>query len=136
MNSITTKIEEEGEEDFNIEQIVIALENIEKKNLKDDQTIIDWLEKITHPDFKFVDTLVDLILSDLTDHKVIQIIFKIFLKFLYYQREATLYQLQDNAFILKTLISYVLDNDMKMLSGEPFMLIVEICSKCDYKTVK
>jgi hypothetical protein len=123
------------EETYDVEQIVTALENIESQDLKDNPETIDWINKITDPEFKFIESLVDLILADINDHKQIQTILKIFLKFLYYQKEATLNQLQDHPHLLKTLISYVTDNDIKDLSGEPFILIVEVCPKCDYKSV-
>ena len=123
------------EDNFDIEKIVIALENIERDNLKDNVEIVEWINKMIDPDFKFVDSLVDLIDNDLNNHKLIQTVLKIFLKFLYYQKETMLNQLQDNPDLLKTLIKYVSENDIKSLSGEPFVMIVEICNKGEYKSV-
>ena len=114
---------------------ISRVSNIERDNLKDNVEIVEWINKMIDPDFKFVDSLVDLIVNDLNNHKLIQTVLKIFLKFLYYQKETMLNQLQDNPDLLKTLIKYVSENDIKSLSGEPFVMIVEICNKGEYKSV-
>lgn len=124
------------EESTDIESIVTALENIERQDLKDDPNTIEWINKITDPEFKLIDSLIEIMITDINNHKQTSTILKILLKFIYYQRELTLNQLQDNPQLLSTLITYVTENNIKDLSGEPFIIIVEICSKCDYRSVR
>jgi len=120
----------------NLEQIIIALENIERQNLKDDPDTMNWIDHITDPEFKLIESLVDMLISDLKSHSQVTTILKIFIKFIYYNREKVLNQLQDHPNLLKSLISYVSENDIKVLSAEAFIIIVEVCSKYDYKLVK
>jgi hypothetical protein len=120
----------------NLEQIIIALENIERQNLKDDPDTMNWIDHITDPEFKLIESLVDMLISDLKNHSQVTTILKIFIKFIYYNREKVLNQLQDHPNLLKSLISYVSENDIKVLSAEAFIIIVEVCSKYDYKLVK
>ena len=120
----------------NLDQIVIALENIERQNLKDDPDTMNWIDHITDPEFKLIESLVDMLISDLKNHSQVTTILKIFIKFIYYNREKVLNQLQDHPNLLKSLISYVSENDIKVLSAEAFIIIVEVCSKYDYKLVK
>jgi len=112
------------------------LENIERQNLKDDPDTMNWIDHITDPEFKLIESLVDMLISDLKNHSQVTTILKIFIKFIYYNREKVLNQLQDHPNLLKSLISYVSENDIKVLSAEAFIIIVEVCSKYDYKLVK
>ena len=46
---------------------MIVLENIEAQNLSEDPNIIKWLTNITHPDFKLVESMVNLFLDNILD---------------------------------------------------------------------
>jgi len=118
-----------------LDKIVVALENIERENLNDSPEVIEWIKQITDPEFKLIDSLISVFLTDTGNHELIQTIFKVFLKFLYYQHEATINQLQEHPDLLKSLIIYVTETDLSKLSNESFVLFVEVCSKCSYKTL-
>jgi len=55
------------QDETNLEQIIKVLENIETQNLAEDVEIIKWLSNITHPDFKLVDSLINLFLDNILD---------------------------------------------------------------------
>jgi hypothetical protein len=120
----------------NLDQIVIALENIERQNLKDDPDTMEWIDRITDPEFNLIESLIEMLILDLKNHSLVTTILKIFIKFIYYNRDKVLIQLQDHPNLLRSLISYVSENDIKVLSAEAFIIIVEVCSKYDYKLVK
>jgi hypothetical protein len=48
----------------NLKQIIMALENIEKKNLSKEPQIVEWLNQITDPDFDLVNSLIDLFIKN------------------------------------------------------------------------
>jgi len=54
-------------DETNLEQIMQVLENIETQNLAEDVEIKKWLSNITHPDFKLVDSLINLFLDNILD---------------------------------------------------------------------
>ena len=55
------------QEETNIDQIIVVLENIEVQNLAEDPSIISWLNNITHPDFKLIDSMINLFLDNIMD---------------------------------------------------------------------
>lgn len=122
--------------DCNLDQIVLVLENIERQNLKDDPSTMEWIDNITDPEFKLIESLIDMLISDLKNRTNVTTILKIFIKFIYYSREKVLIQLQDHPYLLRSLITYVGEIDIELLSAEAFIIIVEVCSKYDYKSVK
>lgn len=61
----------------NLEQIIIALENIEKQNLSKEPQIIEWINQITDPDFDLVYSLIDLFIENKGDVESQKMIIKV-----------------------------------------------------------
>ena len=125
---------EEGEE-MSLEKIVIALENIEAQNLKDDESIQKWLYNITSPEFKLIDSFINLFLDSINDQELVGTIFKVLIKLNYYQKEVVQPQLQENPQLFKALIEYLSKTEQAKLTGEPFILLLSVCQKSDFEKV-
>jgi len=65
------------QEETNIDQIIVVLENIEVQNLAEDPSIISWLNNITHPDFKLIDSMINLFLDNIMDLNLSKNILKV-----------------------------------------------------------
>ena len=126
---------DDGGDDMSLDKIVIALENIESQNLKDDASIQDWLKQITSPEFKLIEGFINLFLDSIQDQVLANTIFKVLIKLNYYQKETVQPQLQDNPLLFKALIDYLSKTEMSKLSGEPFILLLNCCQKSDFEKV-
>ena len=127
--------EEVDGDEMSLDKIAIALENIESQNLKDDESVMNWLKLITSPEFKLIDSFINLFMDSIHDHLLVSTILKVLIKLNYYQKEIVQPQLQENSQLSKCLINYLITTEKSKLSGEPFMLLLEICNKSDYKNV-
>ena len=127
--------EEVDGDEMSLDKIAIALENIESQNLKDDESVMNWLKLITSPEFKLIDSFINLFMDSIHDHQLVSTILKVLIKLNYYQKEIVQPQLQENSQLSKCLINYLITTEKSKLSGEPFMLLLEICNKSDYKNV-
>jgi hypothetical protein len=126
----------DNEEELSLDKIVIALENIESQNLKDDEGIKNWLSQITSPEFKLIEGFINLFTESLNDHQLSNTIFKVLIKLNYYQKDIVLPQLQESPHLFKTLIDYLTHTDISKLTGEPFILLLNVCHKSDFEKVK
>jgi predicted nuclease of restriction endonuclease-like RecB superfamily len=61
----------------NLQQIIIALENIEKQNLSKEPQIIEWINHITDPDFDLVNSLIDLFIENKGEVETQKMILKV-----------------------------------------------------------
>jgi hypothetical protein len=66
-----------NQEETKIEQISLVLDEIEEQNLKDDPGISSWLGEIAKPEFKLIDSLINLFLDKLLDLKLTNDILKV-----------------------------------------------------------
>lgn len=126
---------EEEEEGLSLEKIVIALENIESQNLSEDEGIQNWLRQITSIEFKLIDSFINLFLDSINDHQLVTTVFKVLLKLNYYQKEIVQPQLQENPQLFKSLIDYLSKTEKIKLTGEPFILLLNVCQKNEFKNV-
>jgi hypothetical protein len=126
----------DNDEELSLDKIVIALENIESQNLKDDEGIQNWLAQITSPEFKLIEGFINLFTESLNDYKLSNTIFKVLIKLNYYQKDIVLPQLQESPNLFKTLIDYLTQTDINHLTGEPFILLLNVCNKKDFEKVK
>jgi hypothetical protein len=122
-------------DDISLDKIVIALENIESQNLKDDEGIQNWLRQITSPEFKLIEGFINLILDGINDHVLVNTIFKVLIKLNYYQKEIVLPQLQGSSQLFKVLMDYLTKVDKSILTGEAFILLLNCCQKADFEKV-
>lgn len=126
---------EDGGDDLSLDKIVIALENIESQNLKDDEGIQNWLSQITSPEFKLIEGFINLFSESIKDYELSNTIFKVLIKLNYYQRDIVLPQLQESPHLFKTLIDYLTQTDKSKLTGEAFLLLLNVCHKKDFEKV-
>ena len=126
----------EDGDDMSLDKIAIVLENIESQNLKDDENVMNWLKQITSPEFKLIESFINLFLDSIQDHQLVATILKVLIKLNYYQKEIVQPQLQENSLLSKALINYLVNTEKSHLTGDPFMLLLQISNKNDYKNVK
>ena len=126
---------EDGGDELSLDKIIIALENIESQNLRDDESIQNWLSQITSPEFKLIEGFINLFLDSMNDTELSNTIFKVLIKLNYYQKEIVQPQLQENPQLFNNLINYLTKLDKSKLSGEPFILLLNICQKSDFEKV-
>jgi len=135
-NQEEVDINNQEDDDLSLDKIVIALENIESQNLRDDEGIQDWLRQITSPEFKLIEGFINLFVESLSDHELANTIFKVLIKLNYYQKEIVQPQLHESPHLFNALIQYLKNADKIKLSGEPFILLLNVTNKSDFEKVK
>ena len=64
-------------EETNLTQIIEALVNIEKNNLSDDPSIREWLKQITNEEFDLIKSLINVIVDNTLNNKLITDVLKV-----------------------------------------------------------
>ena len=123
-------------DDISLDKIVIALENIEAEDLQQNEDIQNWLKQITSPEFKLIDSFINLFLDSINDIGLATTIFKVLIKLNYYKKDIVLPQLQENPQLFKSVVEFLSKADKNNITCEPFLLVLDICQKNDYKNVK
>jgi len=123
------------QEETNLDQIMIVLENIEAQNLSQEPSIKNWLSNITHPDFKLIDSMINLFLDNILDLTLSKNILKVLRKLNMYQRDQILPQLTSNKKFPMALSEYITKNKPSDVSGDAFVLLGEIFITSSFKEV-
>ncbi len=64
-------------EETKLTQIIEALINIEKNNLSDDPSIREWLKQITNAEFQLIDSLINVIVDNVMNNKLVTDVLKV-----------------------------------------------------------